>query len=190
MRTFIAIQLPDEIKDFLATLQSQLKKTGADVKWVAQGNIHLTLKFLGEIDDKDLTSLNACLETIASRHSPFQASLKTVGAFPTLHAPRVIWASLDNGDQEVKKIAFDLEEQLEKLRFPKEDRPFSSHITLGRMRSGINREKLVKSLSELSECFDQRRYEFTVSSITLFQSTLSPQGPHYEILSAASLKPI
>ena len=189
MRTFIAIELPQKIIGTLSALQNQLKNTQADVKWVAPENIHLTLKFLGEVDEKKIEKIIQALEETAKDNQPFSIRLCALGAFPKINFPRVIWVGIDAGDEETKNIAFVLEEKLQKLGIPKEKRPFSSHITIGRVRSGINREKLVKELDILQgKGLLQENLEFLATKITLFKSTLTPKGPIYEILKEASFQ--
>jgi len=188
MRTFIAIALPQQIKDYLAQLEDRLKATQADVKWVTPENIHLTLKFLGERDDKKVEKIKQILEEAAGKRQPFQMRLSSVGAFPKISSPRVVWVGLDKGDRETIELAMDLEERIAKVGIPKEERPFSSHITIGRIRSPKNREKLVQELKNLENKTIEENLEFQAAQITLFKSTLTPQGPIYEILKVASLK--
>lgn len=193
MRLFIAIDLPQEIKDFLAGLQTRLKKSGADIKWVSPKNIHLTLKFLGEIDDTHLVDkINSVLENIASNKPPFRISFNSIGAFPSLKSARIIWVGVNKGQDTIKEISEDFENKLQDLGIAKEDRPFSSHITIGRTRSSLNREKLIKGIDELStEIFDKKNpVEFTVTAITLFKSTLTAKGPIYEVVKDAKFKVI
>jgi 2'-5' RNA ligase len=190
MRTFIAIELPQEIKDYLANLENQLKTSQADVKWVEPKNIHLTLKFLGEIDEKKLEKTEKIIEEVTKETNTFPIRLSSVGAFPKINYPRVIWVGIDKGDNETKEIAEALEEKIAKIGIPKEDRPFSSHITIGRTRSSKNREKLVQNLNELASSFGQENLEFSATKITLFKSTLTPKGPIYEILKEVKLKTI
>jgi 2'-5' RNA ligase len=186
MRTFIAIELPEEIKKSLSKLQEQLKTTGADVKWVEPKNIHLTLKFLGERDDKKVKGIESLLSEVSSHNNSFKIRINSVGAFPNLNSPRVIWVGIDEGDSETKKIAQELEEKIAKLGIPKEERAFSSHITIGRKRSAKNLKELSESLKKASEGkFDLP--VFAVDKITLFKSTLTSQGPIYEPVKIASL---
>jgi 2'-5' RNA ligase len=188
MRVFIAIELPEEIKNALQRLQLRLRQTGADVKWVAQQNIHLTLKFLGEIDDEKANSLSQAIEDIAKRHSVFTLHIAKLGAFPKRESPRVIWVGIGQGDEQVKKIALALEEKIALLGIPKEERPFSSHITIGRTRSMFNRQNLIQELKKLEDSFALDVKEFLVDKLTLFKSTLTPRGPLYTILKEASLR--
>lgn len=188
MRTFIAIELPKEIQSFLSSLQQELKNTGADVRWVEPKNIHLTLKFLGEVDEENLSKINSILEDATKDKTSFNIRLAYVGAFPKISFPRVLWAGIDKGEREAKMIATLLEEKLEKIGFPKENRPFSSHITIGRVKSTLNRDKLVQGLKNLENYFSAKNAQFSVSKITLFKSTLTPKGPIYDILKEANLK--
>ena len=189
MRTFIAIELPSEIKNSLSRLQDDLKATQADVKWVAPENIHLTLKFLGEADDKKLEKINKIIDDAAKEKNRFQMRISSLGAFPKIDFPRVIWVGVDMGDKEVKAIAEELEEKIAQIGIPEENRPFSSHITIGRTRTSLNRERLVQDLKNKAE-LGARKLEFYVTKITLFKSTLTPRGPIYEALKEINLKAI
>jgi 2'-5' RNA ligase len=188
MRAFIAIELPQEIKDSLAYLQEQLKASQADVKWVQPQNIHLTLKFLGEIDDKKLDKIIRILAEVTKDKNSFYIRISSLGAFPKINSPRVIWVGIDKGDLETKQIAKELEEKITKIGIPREERPFSSHITVGRVRSGLNRERLVQNLDNSVNNFGKDNREFQVTKITLFKSTLTPKGPIYEALKEVNLR--
>lgn len=188
MRAFIAIELPQGIKDYLAGVQTKLKTAHADLKWVNPQNIHLTLKFLGEIDEKQLTQITQILEDTLRDKSQFYLRLASLGAFPNIKSCRVIWVGIDKGDSETKQIAKDLEGEIEKIGIAKEERPFSSHITIGRMRSSLNRQKLTQVLENLTGDSGGFPAEFPVTKITLYKSTLTPQGPIYEILKETHLK--
>lgn len=188
MRAFIAIELPQEIKDFLGRIQNQLKTSGADVKWVNPENIHLTLKFLGEIDEKKMAKISEILNDIAENKNSFHIRISSLGAFPNMDFPRVIWVGIGQGDTETKAIAKELEQNLAQLGIPKEDKPFSCHITIGRTRSTLNREKLVRSLKSAQDSAGKENLTLSVTNLALFKSTLTPKGPIYEVLHNASLK--
>lgn len=188
MRAFIAIELPIEIKEALKKLQEELKKSGADVKWVAPENIHLTLKFLGEIDQKKSAEVIGIIREAAEDNGPFLIGFDSVGVFPKINFPRVIWVGIAQGDEETKKIAAELEEKLAAIGIAKEKRPFSSHITIGRVRSLKNKDGLITKLDNLAGYFKDTKYQFKAAQITLFKSTLTPKGPLYEIQKQASLK--
>lgn len=190
MRAFIALELPKEIKNTLSQLQNRLKTSKADVKWVEPQNIHLTLKFLGEIEEKKLEKIAQAAEAVAKKTAAFYIHIWNIGAFPKIDFPRVIWAGIDKGDQETKDLARQLEEKIAEIGIPKEDRPFSSHITIGRTRSNLNRQDLAQNLSNLIDGLKEKTPEFLVSKITIFKSTLTPKGPIYEAVKEISLKTI
>ena len=188
MRAFIAIELPQETKLALAKLQDQLKKTNADVKWVTPENLHLTFKFLGDIDDTQAEKITVVIENVANNHLFYPAKISSIGTFPKLSLLKVVWVGLDTGAEETKEIFKDLEEELEEFGISKDERPFSTHITLGRTHSPLNRKLLAKEIKIITENFKLDNSEFQVGKITLFKSILSPNGPTYEVLKTARLK--
>jgi len=184
MRAFIAIELSDEMKDELSRLQDKLKPADSDVKWVKPENSHLTLKFLGDIDDDVLGKIKNILDDIARANKVFNMTLFKAGAFPNLNRIRVIWVGIDESSSSIHEIAKSLEAKLEGIGFLKEDRPFSAHLTLGRVRSGKNKEKL----KDLLNSVEVQTVNASVDHITLFQSTLTQKGPIYTPLHVAKFK--
>jgi 2'-5' RNA ligase len=176
MRAFIAIELSPEIKDSLSTIQSHLKYSGADVKWVATDNIHLTLKFLGDITEETCGKIRAVLDGIGKSTKPFEVGIKDIGAFPNINYPRVIWVGIGKGAVESKALAENVADGILKLGFQKEQRPFAPHLTIGRVRSPKNKESLKEKTGTAQIPVTKPHL---VSSIVLFQSTLSPKGPVY-----------
>lgn len=181
MRTFIAIELSQEIRDTLAQIASRLKYAGADVKWVEKDNIHLTLKFLGEISEEKVKLTAARLDTIAKETKPFEISLKDLGAFPKIDSPRVIWVGLDKGAKESTELAKKIDTALTKLGFQEETRPFAAHLTIGRVRSGLNKTALAEKMKSNYGLWTVDHGQ-TVSSLALYKSTLTPKGPIYSKL--------
>lgn len=188
MRAFIAIELPREIKDLLARIQTQLKTAEADVKWAEPANIHLTLKFLGEIDEQKKESIIQIIKDTAEGKNSFSLRLSSAGAFPNTEYPRVLWIGIDEGSSETTKIAEELEEKLEKIGLPKDKKKFSCHITIGRVKSGNNRLKLAGKIKKISAELNEKSLEFKAEKITLFKSTLSSKGPTYEAIHETNLK--
>jgi 2''-5'' RNA ligase len=185
MRAFIALELSSEIKKSLAQIQSHLKYSGADVKWVEKDNIHLTLKFLGEITEEKCANVVSILDEVGMGTKPFNISIKDIGAFPTMDHPRVIWAGLGDGAAESKILAKKIDEALSKAGFPEETRPFAPHLTIGRVRSPKNNEALKQKLATNNlQLTTKLQY---ISSIVLFQSKLSQKGPTYTKLHEARL---
>ena len=183
MRAFIAIELPQDIRKGLREIQEELKKTDADVKWVKPENVHLTLKFLGNVADEKIKKIKSLLEEISSGYSKFEASVFKIGAFPKLEYPRVIWVGIDKGCNLLEEIAVRIEDECEHIGFAKEKRAFSAHLTLGRVRTGKNKIALKEKL--LSAAVPQQ--SFIVDKIILFQSTLTPKGPIYTPLHSSIL---
>lgn len=178
MREFVAIEISEEIRRSLGRLESHLKYSGADVKWVAPESIHLTLKFLGEVSESRTEEVRSRLDSIASSRAAFDISAGAIGAFPKVESPRVIWVGLDKGAAETISIAGAVDEALSSAGFAKEARPFSPHLTIGRVRSPLNKVKLAEKISSAAEGFRPSDIPpHRVSSLVLFQSTLTPKGP-------------
>lgn len=186
MRTFIAIELPENIKTSLKNIQDELKKCGADVKWVEPENIHLTLKFLGEIEENQLEAINQAIEETAKNKPKYLITLSGLGVFPDLKRPRIIWIGIKDQNNATKLITEELEEKLEKINIPKEERKFLGHITIGRVKSGLNKDKLAEKLETLNIDL-AKDMGFIADKITLFKSTLGPKGPAYETLKEVTL---
>lgn len=178
IRCFIAIELIQEIKDALSEAQAELKKTVRDVKWVNPDNIHLTLKFLGHINQDIVEEVKSALTEIAAMAKPFRLRLSSPGAFPTPERPRVIWVGIDDGAKESVSLANSIEEKVAHLGIEKEARAFHPHLTLARV-------DFLKDKSALKTAFASLKItpaEMTASKVTLFQSTLTRGGPIYNAL--------
>ncbi len=184
MRAFIAFELSEKIKKELSRLQSELRKTDADVRWADPENIHLTLKFFGNIEEARIEVIKEILTKVASRAKVFRISLSGLGAFPDLHRTRVIWAGLGEGRPESERIAKSLEDEMFKTGFPGEDRTFRAHLTLGRVKTDRHKMRLTDKISSL----EVRPESCPINKITLFQSTLTPRGPIYTPLHVSVFK--
>ena len=181
IRTFIAVEIDDEIRDRLYEFIAQFKKADVDVKWIAPENIHLTLKFVGNIEEDILPDLNKIIGDAASRASPFKMNIEKVGAFPTIKRPRVIFVCAQEKGDNLLKIHESINANLEKLSIEKDPRKFVGHVTLGRVRSQKNIKKLINALkSDGVNFFGQAK----VNSISLMRSTLTPSGPIYTRLNS------
>jgi len=170
VRLFFAIELTDSARREVDLLQRRLLRSHANVQWVKPENLHLTLKFLGEVEETRLPELRQAAEEATASFSPFLISLEGVGAFPGARHPRVIWVDVREGRETVIRLARALEETCGRLGFPTEERPFSPHLTIGRSRS----------LSEpLSAPPFKTNEPIRVDRLVLFQSKLSPRGSVY-----------
>jgi len=176
IRTFIAIDLPDTVKSFLKETAHELKGFGAHVRWVRPESIHLTLKFLGNVNRDLVPTLEAELNSILSRERSFPLSMSGLGAFPGLKRPRVIWAGLDDPGRRLTPLVAGIDDRLEPLGFKKEKRPFRPHLTLGRVKSPRGVGELVAAVRRM---MDVSGPSFTAEKAFLFQSVLKPSGAEY-----------
>lgn len=183
MRVFIGVKLSGLLKKEISKICEVLKKSNADVKWVEVENIHLTLKFLGEVKEEKLTDLN-CIEKVVQNNSPFVFEIQGMGTFPNLKRPRVIWIGISNGKEDIINICKSLNEVLYKVGFKKEQREFSPHITIGRVKSNKNLSNLISSISKVT--ISNLKEE--VKSIYLIKSVLTSKGPVYTDIKEFNLK--
>ena len=146
------------------------------MKWVERANLHLTLKFLGEIDEKQQVAIRDQLLATAKKQKPFEIQLEGIGAFPKTSDPRVIWIGVTVGKEPLMQLARTLEEDCAELGFAKEERPFSAHLTIGRVRSSQHLASLVKKL-QVAEFRGSN--PASIEKLILFQSLLLPAGPTY-----------
>jgi 2'-5' RNA ligase len=173
MRLFIAIDFPKNIKEKLAAKVTILKKCDLAAKWVNIDNLHLTLKFLGDVKEDNLDKIKNIITKAAKQFKPLEVNLVNFGFFPNEKRPRVFFMATDH-EEILKSISRILEEDLEKLGFRKEDR-FKSHITLARLKGPKNIDCLKRAIKNIS--LDER---FLINEIALFKSTLTRTGPVYE----------
>jgi 2'-5' RNA ligase len=184
VRAFLALDLPESLKPGLALYQQELKKSGADVRWVAPGNVHLTLKFFGNVPEADVEALGQAARDAAAAQPPFQLKVTGAGAFPSINAPRVVWLGLEGDLVPLARFYRQLEKAFAPLGYPPEGRPFHPHLTLGRVKSPRGRLGLTKVLKELPQ---PPWPAFQVKEIILYRSVLSPQGSTYTPLKAIPL---
>lgn len=187
IRTFIAVELPQEIQDTLKGLQDVLRGSMPDVRWTKAGNIHLTLKFLGDVQVSRLDAIGEALGDVARQFSPFDMNLTGIGAFPNSRKPRIVWVGIEQGADELVSIATQIEGSMKRLGFPPEKRPFRPHLTIGRIRHLEHPVVMTDSLDR-SEVGELGR--FTVQKLSFIKSQLDPGGSIYTILFEAPLQSI
>lgn len=184
IRAFLAVDLPESYQAGLRLVQDYLRHSRADVRWTAVAGIHLTLKFFGEIDEPLVDALAAAAARVGRATPTFTLGVKGVGVFPNLNSPRVIWLGLSGQTEVLRELVHGLEQAFAPLGFPPEKRPFTPHLTLGRVRSGQGREALRRSLETVVlPAFP----ELQVRQLVLMQSTLRPQGALYTPLRQIAL---
>ena len=174
IRAFLAIRPADEVIEQLLELQSTLGDAGADVRWVARDALHLTVHFLGDVREHELPEIERGLREGLHALAPFDVECRDLGLFPNQKRPRVVWVGL-SGDG-IVRLAESVETVLSPLGFPPEERDFTPHITLGRMRSARGTEGLVRALKTHAELgFGTSRIE----QIILYKSQLRSDGSVY-----------
>jgi 2'-5' RNA ligase len=182
MRCFIAIDIDDKIRAALGSLQQKLAGSidvkKSDVKWVNPENIHLTLKFLGEIKDEQSVDVCNIVKDAAARHKSFELDIETVGHFGGRSA-RVVWVGAGRGSSDLCRLQKDIEQQLALAGWPEEGREFAAHLTLCRIRN----PKAGVKLAQISEDYkDFKLGTISADSVSVYQSQLTPRGPVYTVL--------
>jgi 2'-5' RNA ligase len=185
LRTFIAIDPGKAIRDQLVALQESLTRSGVDVKWVEPDNLHLTLLFLGEVELKEAPALCDAVAAGVSGQEAFRMSVAGVGCFPNPRRPRILWAGIGEGAQEVCAVHDAIEQPLLELGcYRREERRYTPHITLGRIRGERSTRDLTTALQQR---VDWKAGDTLVREVLVMSSELSSDGPVYTVLSRAKL---
>ncbi len=173
MRAFLAIPLPEKLCEELASVGRSI----AGLRAQRAETIHLTIRFLGDVEDPEPVA--AAAAEAACRHAPFDVSLVGVGAFPDARRPRVVWVGLGEGEEAARALAEDVDEAVVALGFPREERPWSAHVTLGRFRDRPPKPPPLDPLREFGRAQADR--------LVLFRSVLTPEGALHEAFRELSL---
>lgn len=181
IRSFIAFDINSpQVLQRLGEAQNILAKTGADLSLVKPENIHITLRFLGDISLGIVGKIDKEMQSVVFK--PFDVEIKGVGAFPNVRYARVVWAGIQQGAEELKAVFDQLEPRLRQLGFAPDSKGFSPHLTIARVKSGRNKEAFVDCVNELAA------YDFGkvhADCLLLKKSVLTPKGPIYSILKEA-----
>jgi len=188
LRTFIAANLPQgilqKIDKINAYFKSQIPHNA--VKWVDTQNLHLTIKFIGDLPEEKLPAAKSLIGKALKEFSPFLVDIKGLGVFPHADRPRVIWLGVEQGEQ-LGEIHNAFENELEEIGVKRENRDFHPHLTIGRVRRHVDRDVL----DEIAKTFSQFKVgslgKAEIKEIHLYQSKLTQQGPIYTSLFAVSL---
>ncbi|MDO9085702.1 MAG: RNA 2',3'-cyclic phosphodiesterase [Anaerolineaceae bacterium] len=182
IRAFIAIPLPNHVSEYLSNIIKIFKETfpGNAVKWVNPDNIHITLKFLGDVSKSNLHLLIGDLES-KNQFSPFTLTLNKVGAFPSIYKPQVIWAGTTNHENLTGIVKF-IERSTSKINEDKEPNSFVPHMTIARLRPGIKKDQIDEIKREIFKFKEIEPLSFEVNHYCVFQSILNSKGPIYKVL--------
>ena len=178
IRSFLAFDIEnDTVRKRLAKAQVLLFQSGADLKLVETENIHVTMRFLGDVNAGMVEKIFAEMEKL--QFIPFDVHIKGLGVFPNLNYPRVVWAGITEGADQLRSIFNQIEPQLRGLGFAPDSKGFSPHLTIARVRSGRNKAQLAEFITKNTDC------EFGTIKAECFRlkkSALSPKGPTYSTL--------
>ena len=178
IRSFIAFDVGDEqVLRKIAGAQDMLRRTGASLKMVDPNNIHMTMKFLGNVPVTMVDGIHEEMKKIA--FEPFKIEIKGLGAFPNMRRISVIWAGIREGARELREIGSGLEFNLQALGFKPDRKGFSPHLTIARVRTGRSKDNLIKCIEELA---DQEFGVIEAKCLKLKKSVLTPKGPIYSLL--------
>jgi len=176
IRAFLAIDLPEEIRDQIRGIQDRLKTNLKGIRWIRPEGIHLTLKFLGNISKNDILNVSGMVEKQTKDVRPLMLNVGTVGTFPDLKRPRVLWLGIGGETERLLTLQKKMDAALEDCGFKSEARTFSPHLTLGRIKSH-------KGISGLSQAIEDGKNfaagSFHADGLTLFKSDLTPKGAIY-----------
>jgi 2'-5' RNA ligase len=184
MRAFIALCLPKDVISALADLQGRLRGFGIKMKYTDPQNIHLTLKFLGQVPVSEISVVSAALEDAAADFSKMELSARGLGVFPGVRRPRVMWTGISGHTDQLQSMHLAVERRMADLGFAKEDRRFTGHLTLGRFKAKADPVRIADAIAKFG---DFAAGPFDAASVELFESTLTPKGPVYRVVSSHRL---
>jgi 2'-5' RNA ligase len=185
IRSFIAVEVPDDVQEQLGRIAGKLRECGVKVRWSQPGNIHLTLKFLGDVDDNDIPKVCGVITEAAAGLKPFDVRIAGLGAFPPHGAPRIVWVGITDQTEPLIALAEDLDRRIaETIGIRPEHRKFHPHLTLGRVKSTRGTDRLIEAMQAL-EPVDLGL--FGVDALALFMSKLHSQGSIYTRMAEVGL---
>jgi 2'-5' RNA ligase len=185
IRTFIGIKLSDNLITIISDLQSEMKRINIIAKWVEPENFHISLKFLGNITFKQVEDLKRLLQEIVKNFHPFEIHYKGIGVFPEKGTPRVLWVGCGGDTEMLADLAKEVDKACKKIGVQEETREYTAHLTIARIKTPENIDKLKQKIKELQDRFFGKQI---VNRITFFKSQLTPEGSIYTPLAEFTLE--
>ncbi len=179
MRCFVAVELTETVRKRLAGLQQRFSDLGRSVRWVRPDAMHLTVKFLGDVPDQQLPAASQAVADVARQCRPFEFAVRSTGCFPPRGNVRVIWVGVEETSGELAACKRRCEDAFSALGFPRESRPFSPHLTLGRVKDPRRAGNLRQLIAAQA---DFKAGTVSAGELVLFESRLSPQGAQYAVV--------
>lgn len=184
LRAFVAVELPEALLQALAAVQTELVRCGLHARWTPPQNLHLTLRFLGDISAERVQIVAAALNTAAAENETFSLAAEGLGVFPGIRRPRVLWAGLTGATAALVRLQRGLDDRLQAAGFPREARDFHGHLTLGRFSQAPT-----GGVGDVVSAYASQHFGgFEVRELVLFQSDLRPRGAVYTALARAALR--
>lgn len=185
IRTFIAVDVGDTIRASAVGLQRRLERTAAGVKWVEADNLHITLLFLGEVDELEVLRVCRAVAAVAQTTAPFTLVVEGLGAFPHTRRPKILWVGVKDGTEELRHLHEALEAPLLAMgAYRREERAYTPHLTLGRLSDEDRADRWAPVFTKHA---DWQAGETTVSEVLVMSSELRREGPVYTVLSRTQL---
>jgi 2'-5' RNA ligase len=185
VRTFIAINMVGSLHKTLGEVIDKFSSSNASVKWVEPHNAHLTLKFLGNVEEARLTEVFAACEKAAKGFKPIDIEVRAVGCFPSMKRPRVVWLGIEKGADAVKQLQQQVENELERIGFPREEKDFKVHLTIGRVKGQQGMSRLCGLLEEERNVFIG---SMRAEKLSVMKSQPLSSGPVYTEIKAILLQ--
>jgi 2'-5' RNA ligase len=185
VRTFVAIDLSPAVRRQAQTLIHELAARTTAVKWVSAEQLHVTVKFLGDVDDTELYQVCQAVDRAVAELEPFEVICRGIGAFPHFHRPRTLWIGLEDPGHHIAQVQQRVEAEFAALGFPREVRPFHAHVTIGRV--DLRHRRLSRLTDGLDQYADRQWGSFPVKQCTVYTSELTPSGPIYTPISRPML---
>jgi 2'-5' RNA ligase len=186
IRSFLAFELPPEIREQIGEISRELRKSRLPARWVREENIHLTIVFLGSTEETVLEDLKETVGSVLKGVTGFTARLNGVGVFPNWRKPRVLWIGLDGDIKALSRLRDELQDALKVFGLREEKRPFRAHLTLGRFKDRLDNDEELKLILDRYRDTTSKTYSF--DELVLFRSDLKPSGPVYTKMASWPLK--